>query len=393
MVFKLFLLNYTYQKLKACLLRKRHYSHDEMKKIFSGTFRQINRRAFLLHVLSWGIFITYELGFLYYADPKFSVLSTVSLLSYYAVNIAVFYSALDILNNTFHQNKRPLKSLLLFLSLFLILMVIKSALSVLFEPVLVTTWKQALHIAERYVYYNAFRGIYFCALAVFYWVAGNIAGYRKKASLAEKNELITQKENAELEQRFSEVRNAYLQQQLNPHLLFNSLSFIYSSVYAHSPEASRCVILLSDIMRFSLDSSSGDGKTFLIAEMEQVKNLIELNRYRFEEDLCLHTLFEVEQENLLIIPLVLLTLTENLFKHGQLTDPAYPAVLEIRTDPEGVLRLYSRNRKAIRSKTDRRDGLGLQNTRIRLEYSYPGRYTLEISEDEYFFEQHLTLSL
>jgi two-component system LytT family sensor kinase len=363
-----------------------------MKTIPSHLFNRTQKRAVLLHVCCWSAFMLYELAFLYHTQLKFASGSVFVFFSYYAINISLFYSHLHLLDTTFHQKGSYLKGVFLFLIQFLLFMLIKASLDILLGPP-VRSLDGMIETTKTYAFLNAFRGVYFCVFATFYWVAGNIAGYRKQTALAENNELIAQKDKAELEQRLSETRNAYLQQQLNPHLLFNSLSFIYSSVYAHSEEASRCVLLLSEIMRFSLDSNGGDGKTLLAAELEQIGNLIEINRYRFEEELTLKIRIESGHQEFRIIPLVLFTLTENLFKHGSLTDPAHPAILEITADTEGVLTFYSHNRKATRSKTARRSGLGLQNTRIRLDHSYPGLYRLEIKEDEHFFELKLTLPL
>ncbi|QHS56561.1 hypothetical protein GWR56_13790 [Mucilaginibacter sp. 14171R-50] len=309
------------------------------------------------------------------------------------VNICVFYSALYLLNGTFERKERSFANVLLFLLLFLFFTLTKVALAIMLDPAPPSTFRQVLTSVGNLIAINTFRSIYFCALALLYWVAGNIASYRKKAAESEKKQLIALKDKAELEHRLSESRNAYLQQQLNPHLLFNSLSFIYSSVYAHSEDASRCVLLLSDIMRYSLDSTSADGKIPLADELQQIGNLVELNRYRFHQNLYLHTAIEVGTDDLRIIPLVLLTLTENLFKHGHLTDRSSPALLEIDVNASGQLRYHARNRKAVKSSVPRRGGLGLRNTRTRLEHTYGDHYKLEVKEDQDFFELTLTIPL
>ncbi|MFD0767139.1 sensor histidine kinase [Mucilaginibacter lutimaris] len=352
----------------------------------------VKKRTVFLHFCCWSIFVIYELAFLHFTQFKFTSRSIFTFLVYYSVNICLFYAQLGFLDFAFHKRKNNFKCLLLFLFIFLLYLLIKASLDLLFASKL-TSLAAMLSVIKTYLFVNIFRGVYFSVFAAFYWVAGNIAGYRKKAELSEKNELIVLKDKAELEKRLSETRNAYLQQQLNPHLLFNSLSFIHSSVYAHSEDAARCVLLLSDIMRFSMDSTGSDDKVLVTDELKQLANLIALNRYRFGPELRLKTSFETEREDLRIIPLVMLTLTENLFKHGFVTDPAYPALLEIQANCDGVLNYRSRNRKKIKSRTAQRRGLGLQNTRIRLDHSYPGSYQLDINEDEDNFELTLTLQL
>ena len=240
------------------------YTNDSMRmmKYKMGTkesllFNRIDKRTVLLHMCCWAAFILYELCFLYYTQIQFASGTVFTFFLYYSVNIGLFYTQLYILDSTFHHNGSYLKGFLLFVLQFIVFMLIKAVLDVSLAPQAgsVAAMLQTVH---TYLFLNIFRGVYFCVFSTFYWVAGNIAGYRKKAALSEKNQLIALKDKAELEQRLAETRNAYLQQQLNPHLLFNSLSFIYSSVYPHSAEASRCVLLLSEIMRFSLDIIASD---------------------------------------------------------------------------------------------------------------------------------------
>jgi two-component system LytT family sensor kinase len=364
-----------------------------MIKLQERLLKMITNRTVVLHLCCWSIFIVYELCFLYFTQLEFVSGTVFKFLVYYSVNVCLFYCHLGLLDEIFqtHRLNYAKGVVLLFLQL-LAFMLIKAGLDIFFSSSPLT-FNAMLAVVRTYVFVNFFRCIYFCVFATFYCVAGNIADYRKKAALSEKKKLIALKEKAEIETRFTQTRNAYLQQQLNPHLLFNALSFIYSSVYTLSAEGGRCVLLLSDIMRYSLEGSGKDGKTPLNRELEQVENLIEINRYRFDRELCLETRLDAGPEDARIIPLVLITLTENLFKHGQLNDTEHPALLEIRTDAQKLMTYYCRNRKKAKSLNQRVSALGLQNTHIRLEHSYPGLYQLDIKEDEQFYELTLTMQL
>lgn len=194
-----------------------------------------------------------------------------------------------------------------------------------------------------------------------------------------------------LETTLTRLRNVHLQQQLNPHLLFNTLNFIYSNVAEHSAEASRGVILLSEIMQFSMEEADDDGKVPVAHELAQVINLVELNRLRFDHPLLLDFEIKCEDNEAVIIPLVLLTLAENMFKHGDFT--AQPALLHLMISREGRLELRSRNKKRPGVTPDNRKNIGLDNTRLRLDNYYPGAYRLEIREDELFFELKLIMFL
>ncbi|CAM6054707.1 unnamed protein product [Sphagnum tenellum] len=230
-------------------------------------------------------------------------------------------------------------------------------------------------------------------LAAFYWLAGHVAAYRKRAADAERLKMTSLRDKAEVEARLAEVKNAYLQQQLSPHLLFNTLNFIYSSVYKHSPEASRCVLLLSDIIRTSLEETGPGGKITLTEEIIQLRRLEEINRFRYDHELYFKMITEGDFEGLYIIPLILFTLAENVFKHGDLGERQQPAHISISVDKNGTLRFCSRN--AIRRKTGHAkiSHIGLRNVRVRLDFAYPSAYQLTAGESAGLYELNLTLQL
>ncbi|MCZ4224828.1 sensor histidine kinase [Pedobacter rhodius] len=218
--------------------------------------------------------------------------------------------------------------------------------------------------------------------------------FRKQAVEAEKQKLVTQKEKAELETQLAKSRNAYLQQQIKPHILFNTLNFVYSNAQKYSDDAAHCIWLLAEIMRFSLEEPNYNGKINLEREVEQIENMLALNRYRFEKPLYISIEMYGNFSNFQIIPLILLTLTENIFKHGNLTEAGQPGILNITIDEAGKLIFFSRNLKKPKNKHPRRQqALGLENIRIRLDTTYAGNYKLDISEPGEFYELTLTLSL
>ncbi|MBT2560723.1 histidine kinase [Pedobacter sp. ISL-68] len=247
---------------------------------------------------------------------------------------------------------------------------------------------------KAFVPRNIARAFYFVLLGTFYWSAKHIAYFKRQALESEKRQLTIEKDHAELEAQLTKSRNAYLQHQINPHMLFNALNFVYNSAQKYSDDAANCIWLLSEIMRFSLEEAGPDGKINLAREVEQVENLVAINRYRFREPLYISIELGNDLSRCKIIPLILLTLTENIFKHGNLTDPNSPASLKLFTDETGNLTFYSRNLKKSKNGLARqRKALGLQNIRLRMDSFYKGNYKLEINEPGEFYELTLTLKL
>jgi len=165
---------------------------------------------------------------------------------------------------------------------------------------------------------NIYRSIYFMILGSFYWASSRIGAYRLQRLTAQQQQVILRREKSAIEQKFQQARNAYLEQQVSPHLLFNTLNFVYNKVFLSSPEAGRCVLLLADLMRFSLEEHDAEGRTALADELEQLSNLIVINQCRYDYPLSLNFSASGDFRGIRVIPLLLLTIAENLFKHGNL---------------------------------------------------------------------------
>ncbi|OOQ59989.1 hypothetical protein BC343_27040 [Mucilaginibacter pedocola] len=312
---------------------------------------------------------------------------------YYSVNIGLFYAHAYVLTRTFTRRRAAYwTGAGLFLLNFLFFLTLKVGMD-LFINAGNSTFAARIQSALKYLPLNVMRNCYLIILSTFYWVGGNIAGYRRKAEASEKAELLAQKETAELGARFAESRNAYLQQQVNPHMLFNALGFIHTHVYRSSPDAAHCVWLLSDILRFGLDAAEADGKASVAREAEQLGHLLEINRFRF--DGALHIRVEIANDlgSYRIIPMILLTLAENMFKHGDLRNAEAPALLRLEVNGDGRLLFRTRNRKKAVPPMARNRALGLQNTRLRLDFAYPGGYTLTTKDEGGWFELELAITL
>jgi LytS/YehU family sensor histidine kinase len=223
------------------------------------------------------------------------------------------------------------------------------------------------------------------------WSASNFGKFRRDTAEALLKSALTEKANTELKVQFAEAQNAFLKQQINPHLLFNALNAIYSSVYIHSPEDSRLVLLLSDIMHFSYEDADPHGRVPLKNELHQLNNLIELNTFRFQNTVQLDLSIVGDSGEFSIIPLVLITLTENMFKHGDLR--VVPRRIEINISSDGRLRFFSKNVPKPKDNYGKSTKVGLSNTKLRLDYAYPDNYDLTIEESEDLFSVELNINL
>ncbi|MFB9844031.1 sensor histidine kinase [Mucilaginibacter ginsenosidivorans] len=360
----------------------------------AGTTRQpenhgelfLPRPGIPVQILAWCAFIAYEQAAVILTTPSITTLR-LSIL-YYTLNIALFYSHWFLLRYTIReQRRRYLPAVALTLAELAACLALKYGANQLVTISRPMTARQALVSSL----WDLHRSLYFIGLSTLTWSIAFISRLRHRALELENARLLGERDRARLEVRLAAAQQAYYRQQLNPHLLFNTLNFIYSRVAATSGEAAKGVLLLSDLLRYSLEAGEPGAKIPLDRELEHIGKLIEISRLRYDGQCYLDYRAEPGQNPAAIIPLLLLTLAENLFKHGLLTDPARPASLHISCR-ENQLLFHSRNHRK-RPGPAREDHTGLKNTRIRLEQSYPGRHTLDISENPDTYELRLNLYL
>ncbi|HTF71143.1 MAG TPA: histidine kinase [Edaphobacter sp.] len=187
---------------------------------------------------------------------------------------------------------------------------------------------------------------------------------------------------AKLNAQLSEARLNALQMQLNPHFLFNSLNAITVLVRDKDTEsASRMLELLSDVLRQVLRSNTAH-ETTLSKELEFLRRYLEIEQVRFSDRLRPHILVGAEVSKALVPVFLLQPLVENAIQHG-IAARADAGLLEITAKREGeqlilTVRDDGANEPPSRQKNASTGlGIGLANTRARLQTLYGGAAALE----------------
>ncbi|GAA4310771.1 sensor histidine kinase [Compostibacter hankyongensis] len=347
-----------------------------------------------LHALVWTLYFFYENGIVMLVDP--SSITWGSTLLFFPLNILVFYG-----NTYFILARTVPKRRYVELAFFTLLL----AAVYLFAYALLGSYMRSQKIETFYPIYKEssfvliriFRMCYFLTLSYAYWFATyTIKKERQIRKLEEiRSEEVKQRDKLEKDMLRSELD--HLRYQINPHFLFNTLSFIYTQVYNCSSDAARSVLLLSDIMRYALDNKTRDGKVPVIKEIQHIRSLIEINQLRFGNRLQIF--FEVKDEQLLqyrrIVPLVLITFVENAFKHGDLQDTRQPLVMKIALKDERLY-FFSRNKKKIPPAPGTGTNIGLENVKKRMALIYgPEGFHLQLDNDPEtpFYQVELTINV
>lgn len=191
---------------------------------------------------------------------------------------------------------------------------------------------------------------------------------------------------AERDRKNAEV--AFLQSQVNPHFLFNTLNSIYSLALEKSDQTPAAVVKLSNLMRYVITDAASE-RVPLEKEIDYLRNYISLQQIRFGTQLTLAFSVRGESAGKTITPLLFIPVVENAFKYG--VNPEEQSVITIEIDIEPLeIHLLVENRKVHVQHTEK-TGLGLRNLRQRLALQYPGKHVLTINENEKTFSVSLLL--
>jgi two-component system, LytTR family, sensor kinase len=184
---------------------------------------------------------------------------------------------------------------------------------------------------------------------------------------------------ARLEGELARARLLNLEHQLRPHFLFNALNTVSSVMYEDRDRADRILADLARFLRGSLRHSEAHEVT-LGEELENLELFLSIARARFEERLEVEFDFGEEERSAAVPALLLQPLLENALRHG---DPGeeHPARIRILARGEnGRLALEVTDNgpgEGDSAGGSPGHGIGLENTRRRLELLYPGDHRFE----------------
>ncbi|MBR1411021.1 MAG: sensor histidine kinase [Prevotella sp.] len=187
----------------------------------------------------------------------------------------------------------------------------------------------------------------------------------------------------------TEAELAWLKNQINPHFLFNTLNNISSLTQIDADAAQDAIAQLSDLLRYAMYETNKK-MVPIDGEVEFMRNYIALMKLRCNEKTEVTTTFDIKQ-NMEIAPLLFISLVENAFKHG--VSSSRPSKIDIRLlQNEDELIFNCDNTNFPKDDADRSgSGIGLENTRRRLDLMYPGRYTWEQTLEGEIYHVKITI--
>lgn len=343
-----------------------------MQTITLTTLR-INKAFY--HVLFW--VLAYLFWIYVFRNTALALTRTITIQFCYLLFIAAnyYFNSLYAIPKLFNKKKYAM-----FLLAFLGMIIISAWLRV---PESYFIQKNIFHASQDHfdilnVFFESFINIFFL---VFFLVSAKIVADRVKSLV-----YIEQ-----IEKERSENELNFLRAQFNPHFLFNSINSIYAHIDKSNKNARDMLLTFSDMLRYQLYECNVE-KIDIQRELNYLKNYISLQRSRLDERIQVCFSANISNTSAKVPPLIFITFIENAFKYVGFNEHR-PNIIRIGLNYNNGNLLFSvfNTKDNLLSNQEQSSGLGIANTRRRLELLYPGKQSLSINDSENDFEVSLII--
>jgi sensor histidine kinase YesM len=169
----------------------------------------------------------------------------------------------------------------------------------------------------------------------------------------------------------------FLKTQIHPHFLFNTLNNLYALTLKKSERAPEMVLKLSELINYMLYECTGD-EVSLSKEIKFIRNYGDIEKMRYGDKLDIDIRVSGEVNDRKIAPLMLLPFVENCFKHGA-SEELQQSWVKVSIDVQSHVTIIKvENNKATLNGVGKKEGIGIQNVKRRLDLIYPGQHELKI---------------
>lgn len=190
------------------------------------------------------------------------------------------------------------------------------------------------------------------------------------------------------------AEQAVLKAQINPHFLFNILNFIRAKTISNDGRTvDKTVLLLSDVLRHAIKDSSKRKPVPVLAELEHIKKLHEINSLRFNG----RYFFKITDQGSIYDkktpPFILLTFYENAMKHGVFDDPKNPVLLNVKQTQNNLeITLINKIQHPKTINNHAKFAIGKRYIKNILEQFHKNNYILEYQNDGIFHKVYLKIN-
>ncbi len=182
--------------------------------------------------------------------------------------------------------------------------------------------------------------------------------------------------NRSLRENQFKIKLKYLENQIQPHFFFNTLNNLYALSLESSKKVPDVIIKLSNLMEYVLYDVKGTKFVPLIKEIDYIQNYIEIEKLRFE-NVEVSINLESNIEDVVVPPLIFISLVENAFKHGGLNNRDLKIKINCKVIDNKILDFEILNNFVISQNHNSKRGIGLVNTKKRLKLIYRNNFSLK----------------
>lgn len=175
-----------------------------------------------------------------------------------------------------------------------------------------------------------------------------------------------------------------LKNQINPHFLFNNLSILSALVYKGDRKAIEFINEFSQVYRYALSNEKVE-LVSLQEELDFLAHYFYLLSIRFDKAIDFNLSIENQQKQLLILPMCLQMLVENVIQHNEIS-LKNPLKISIYTINSSII---IENKIQLRRIKEASSKIGLEN--IKRRFSYFSDDAVQVINDENYFKVILPL--
>lgn len=180
----------------------------------------------------------------------------------------------------------------------------------------------------------------------------------------------------------------YLKEQIHPHFLFNTLNTIYGFALKESKETPELILKLSNLLDYTLNQIEKP-HVALSEEINYIDSYIGLEQVRFRDSLRINFSKNIEYD-VRVPPMLFMPFIENAFKHGAVVGEFLAIEMDL-VATENKLLFTIENEIKTKNKSTENHGLGILNSRKRLDALYPNSYELKTEEEANKYQLSLAI--
>lgn len=231
-----------------------------------------------------------------------------------------------------------------------------------------TFFDMLINFLNSYFSFVLWSSFYFTISILFKW----------KIEIKEKEKALQLADTARLEM---------LNNQLQPHFLFNSLNSVYSLIVEDSEKAQYMVSQISEFLRSQLLNKNKTAVR-ISDELKTIQHFISIQKIRFEKKLIVNYQIDSAANDFYILSFVLQPLIENSIKYGKMTKESPLNIQIISKMQNGNLLLKIRNTGGWIEKDTSKNGTntGLYNIKQRLNSVYKDDVSFKIIHSKDYVE-------